>query len=222
MMKKIGLTCSIILLVNSVGICKSDVDVKTSIFFSAAGKYFITVYKGEFLSASDIRKRKQKKNRQSEPFVKGYNACIGELYKIDGSDTILVWRKKLLNTVAPAKCIVSDDGKYVATFDSWYPTLNDGKNVMVVYDSSGMAIANYSLNQISPHLVDASGSCFPGNHWRKETSFSNDSLIKITYSDKYDRIHKVKYDIIRQKFDNAPSISETEINLNPIENPEKD
>lgn len=215
MMKKIGLICSIIFLVNSVGICKSDVE--TSSFVSAAGKYFITVYKGEFLSASDVRKRKQKKNGQCEPFVKGYNACIGELYKIDDSDTILVWREKLLNVVAPAKCIVSDDGKYVATFDSWHPTLNDGKNVMVVYDSSGIAIVNYSLNQISPHLVDASGSCFPGNHWRKETVFSNDSSITITSSDKYDQIHKVKYDIIRQRFHNAFSISETEANVNPIE-----
>jgi len=45
--------------------------------------------------------------------------CAGELYRMNEKDSVLVWRRTLLNEVCPVYAIVSNDGSSIATFDNW-------------------------------------------------------------------------------------------------------
>ena len=54
---------------------------------------------------------------QNQPARQGW--CLAELYKANGADRTLVWKRYLINNVAPAKALVADSGKYVVTLGDW-------------------------------------------------------------------------------------------------------
>ena len=54
---------------------------------------------------------------QNQPARQGW--CLAELYKTNGADRTLVWKRYLINNVAPAKALVADSGKYVVAVGDW-------------------------------------------------------------------------------------------------------
>jgi hypothetical protein len=59
----------------------------------------------------------------------------------------LLWRKPLINEVAPVEVAISDkDGSFM-TFGDWGPT-GDRDSVVVVYSSQGAVVRNLSLTDI--------------------------------------------------------------------------
>ncbi len=54
---------------------------------------------------------------QNQPARQGW--CLAELCKTTGADRILVWKRYLINNIAPAKVLVADSGKYVVTVGDW-------------------------------------------------------------------------------------------------------
>jgi hypothetical protein len=68
--------------------------------------------------------------------------CYGKLDCISGTDTSLIWERKLLNENCPLDVIVSNDGSTIVTFDNWY-SAGHGVNVMVVYNEIGDAKRTY-------------------------------------------------------------------------------
>lgn len=54
---------------------------------------------------------------QNQPARQGW--CLAELYKTNGEDRTLVWKRYLINNFAPANALVADSGKYVVGVGDW-------------------------------------------------------------------------------------------------------
>ncbi len=64
--------------------------------------------------------------------------------KQDGTWTNL-WRRKLVNDVAPVSAMVPDSGRYVVTYDEWHYV---GKKPVVIYGENGGLIAELTLSDL--------------------------------------------------------------------------
>ena len=76
--------------------------------------------------------------------------CHATLYKTGENyiDRKVLWERDLENPISPYNAIVTNDGKYVVTFDDWYQ-LGKGENVMVVYGENGELLRKFELNEIT-------------------------------------------------------------------------
>jgi hypothetical protein len=63
----------------------------------------------------------------------------------DGKD-VAIWKRELVNT--PYRAVVSDDGKFVVTFDTWGRV--GFAHSLVIYGEQGRLIADYELDALFP------------------------------------------------------------------------
>ncbi len=107
--------------------------------------------------------------------------------KVEGDTWSPVWAMPLVNAIAPVSTIVSDDGRYVVTFDNWH-SVGFGPNVIVIYGPNGAHIRSLALTDLFPqHYMDALPRSVSSLQWRARngwrpnvgTRFSddNDALI---------------------------------------------
>ena len=99
-------------------------------------------------------------------------SCVGYLYKYEGSDTILIWTKKLINEDCPLSAIVSNDGNNVVTFNDWY---GSSMNAVVIYNNKGLLLKKFGLYEIVPRdiiFAESNTQIFLGGKHR----FSKDGL----------------------------------------------
>jgi len=54
----------------------------------------------------------------------------------------------LRNPISPATAIISNGGKWIATFDDWDPSIGQGENVLVLYRESGEFVKAWKLEDI--------------------------------------------------------------------------
>lgn len=70
------------------------------------------------------------------------------VYSVHPNDQLnLVSEFKLVNEVAPVTALVSDDGRYFATFDNWH-SLGFGADTIVIYRTDGSLIRSLSLEDV--------------------------------------------------------------------------
>ena len=74
------------------------------------------------------------------------DTCIGQLERRteDGS-YVPVWRKELVNAVAPVSALLTRDGRYVVTFDNWH-MMGYGDSTVVLYGAQGEKLASFGLS----------------------------------------------------------------------------
>ena len=99
----------------------------------------------------EIEKRnKNPKKYENSPLKDSIIPCHAKLYKKIGrwGRSELMWEKDLVNPIAPHNALITNNGKYVITFDDWYK-LGYGENVMVVYGDEGDMIKRYKLHEIT-------------------------------------------------------------------------
>ena len=99
----------------------------------------------------------------------------GTLYMALGREGNYVedWSRWLENPTAPHKVLVSDDGRYVVTFDEW-GGVGYGPNVVVVYGPGGQTLWKFALEDLLteeeiaavPHTV--SSRWWGGEHYFDE------------------------------------------------------
>ena len=106
--------------------------------------------------------------------------CTAELYRIEGTDAVLIWERTLLNYVCPVYAIVANDGSSIATFDNWYST-GYGVNVFVVYDEKGNAKKTYKLDEISPFPLNDYSTSISSLYWRKDVRYIDNDRIEIIF-----------------------------------------
>lgn len=104
--------------------------------------------------------------------------AIGRLERKLQNDTWeTVWDEPLLNEVAPTHALVSDDGRYVITFDNWYST-GHGENVVVIYRADGSLVRSMELTDLVPDyykgLLDHTVSSVL---WKKGEGFTSNSKL---------------------------------------------
>lgn len=57
------------------------------------------------------------------------------------------WEFRLLNEVSPVSALVSNNGKYVVTFDNWH-SVGYGDDVVVIYGPSGALVKKFGLEDL--------------------------------------------------------------------------
>ncbi|MDA8020314.1 MAG: energy transducer TonB [Thermoanaerobaculia bacterium] len=63
------------------------------------------------------------------------------------ADPELLSSFRLVNDVAPVSALVSDDGRYLVTFDNWHH-VGYGDDVVVIYRSSGELVSSHGLEDL--------------------------------------------------------------------------
>ncbi|MFM5932080.1 MAG: hypothetical protein ACKOPQ_14330 [Novosphingobium sp.] len=90
----------------------------------------------------------------------------GQLERLNGSQWQSVWTTALANEVAPVSVLVSDDGKWVVTFDNWH-SMGHGDNVVVIYGAEGTRVRSLRLDELMPaYFIDALAHSVSSIHWR--------------------------------------------------------
>ena len=95
--------------------------------------------KYEYISDNQIYKFIIKTNRNSE------GKCLGILKKERFLFDKTIWKGNLINKICPLKAMVTNNGKYVVTFDDWYSV---GKYPIVIYDKNGNLVKEHSLETL--------------------------------------------------------------------------
>jgi len=145
--------------------------------------------------------------KQKEKFLRSISEhdtiripCTGELYKINGTDSILIWKRPLLNEVCPVYAIISNDGSSIATFDNWYST-GYGINVFVVYDEKGNAKKTYKLEEISPLPLNDYSMSISSLYWRKDVRYIDNDRIEIIFETEDNKTANRIYNLKRLEFE---------------------
>lgn len=112
--------------------------------------------------------------------------CTAELCQINGGDSVLIWRKSLLNDICPVNVIIANNGSFVATFDNWYST-GYGVNIFVIYDDNGNAKKTYKLEEISPFPLNDYMLTTSSLHWNKGERFIDNERIEIVFGTEDDK-----------------------------------
>lgn len=125
--------------------------------------------------------------------------CMSALYKISNTDTLLIWKKPMLNDVCPVNAIVANDGSSVATIDNWY-SRGYGANVFVIYDANGEAKHTYQLNDFSPFPSNEYFTSVSSLHWCGGATYVHPLKISLTCINQQKQIRSVIYDVQLMKW----------------------
>ncbi len=145
--------------------------------------------------------------KQKEKFMRSISEhdtiripCTGELYQINGTDSVLIWKRPLLNEVCPVYAIVANDGSSIVTFDNWYST-GYGVNVFVVYDEKGNAKKTYKLEEISPFPLNDYSMSISSLYWRKDVRYIDNDRIEIIFETDENKTTKRIYNLKSLEFE---------------------
>jgi len=206
-----------ILLLFTTGISKADSweNYKVTEYFSVNKKYRLVVTptftpekyyewknfeRTKAIHNNEIDKRRAK-------FFKTLTAkdtvlipCHGKLFCITGTDTVLIWERKLLNDICPVSAIVSNDGSSIVTFDNWFSN-GYGGNVMVVYNYKGDAKRTYSLSEISPYPLNDYVTSISSIWWSSVERYLDNENVEIEFYTEKKETTKRIYNIKRLEFE---------------------
>ena len=98
---------------------------------------------------------------------------ILEARRSDGGWSEL-WRRELMNEVAPIHALVSNGGDHVVTFDNWH-SVGHGNDVVVIYNAKGRLIESFGLNDfLSVGHIETLPHSVSSIHWGDKHRFSVD------------------------------------------------
>jgi hypothetical protein len=145
--------------------------------------------------------------RKKEKFIQNISGqdtiqipCTAELYRINGKDSVSIWKKSLLNNYCPVYAIVANDGSSIATFDNWYST-GYGVNVFVIYNEKGEAKRTYKLEEISPFPLNDYSMSISSLYWNKNVRFIDNERIEIVFETKNKELKKKVYNTKKLEFE---------------------
>jgi hypothetical protein len=91
----------------------------------------------------------------------------------------LVWDRPLVNDVAPVSALVSDDGRYVVTFDNWH-SVGYGDDVVAIYGGDGTLIRAMALTDILPsYFLDGFSRTVSSLHWQHQSTRISGDLLQL-------------------------------------------
>jgi hypothetical protein len=129
--------------------------------------------------------------------------CHAKMFRKSHTGDSLIWEQKLINRIAPVTAIVSDDGKYLITFDEWF-SLGYGVDVMVVYDERGMLLKRYALEDISPFPINTYKMSISSIWWRCGQKFIDNQNLEICFVNENNEKVSAIYDLKELKIKNVP------------------
>lgn len=141
--------------------------------------------------------KKKKKFQPSDTLV---TPCFARMYKILKGNDSLIWEQQLINGIAPRDALVSNDGKYIVTFDNWH-SMGYGLDIMVYYNENGELIKRHKLEDISPFPINTYPLSISSLWWRCGSEFLDNERISICFMDKNEAIEKRIYNLTDQKIE---------------------
>ena len=171
-------------------------------YYSADSSYFVRVF--PFTTPVKYHKWQEaspKKKRRFSAKDTVQTPCHAMLYERTKVAPSLIWKQNLVNQIAPVDAIVSNDGRYVVTFDNHH-SMGYGKDVMVVYDYQGNLLKQYSLEQISPFPINRYVASRSSLWWHRTTpAFVTSDKLSLSYTTK-DTITKSRvYSLVKLDFE---------------------
>lgn len=124
--------------------------------------------------------------------------CHAIMYKKTKGADSLVWKKNLINEIAPVSAFVSNDAKYLVTFDNWH-SVGYGVDVMAYYDSQGNLVKRHMLEDISPFPINTYLMSVSSLWWMCDTKFIDNSRIEICFRNDKGNIAKKIYNLDEMK-----------------------
>lgn len=83
-----------------------------------------------------------------------------------------IWRRPLVNDVAPLTALITDDGRYVVTFDNWYSS-GYGQHVVSIYRADGSLVRSRPLTDFVPsNYIETLETTTSSVYWRKGEGFA--------------------------------------------------
>ncbi|GAB3162591.1 hypothetical protein [Telluribacter humicola] len=188
-----------ILLWGIIGSIKARADIwqppKIKVYYSDNLKYKLIItpqivpekyYRWEYFK-SNRHPQTKKMLRKKDKFLRNISAqdtvltpCTGELYDVSGAESVLIWKRSMLNNPCPVHAIIANDGSSVATFDNWY-SIGYGVNVFAIYNQKGDAKSTYKLEEISPFPLNDYGKSTSSLYWRKGAVFIDNERVELTF-----------------------------------------
>ena len=153
----------------------------------------------------EIKKRKIHPEKfLNKPMTDTITPCHAILYKKLGNFGLpeLIWEKELVNPIAPYEAMITNDGKYIVTFNDW-GKLGYGENVMVVYGENGDLLKQYRLHEIT-NLSESQLSVSVTSIWwylGYETYSEQPDKLKVLVLDKNAKIEQRIYNLSILKFE---------------------
>lgn len=116
-------------------------------YASRDGRFRVTVFPRQLAGALPYFEDKVEGREPAGQRPGGPSHCEATLEKLVGDRYEQVWRKPLVNEVAPVTALVSDlDGSFI-TFDNWHRK-GWGNDAIVIYSGSGELRKKFSLTDI--------------------------------------------------------------------------
>jgi len=140
----------------------------------------------------------QKKKKKFQPADTLVTPCYARMYKVADGKEKLIWEQKLINRIAPVTAIVSNDGKFLVTFDNWL-SMGYGVDVMVYYNEKGELIKRHMLEDISPFPINTYKISISSLWWRCGQEFIDNHRISICFMDENEVTKKIIYNLAEQK-----------------------
>jgi hypothetical protein len=153
----------------------------------------------------EIQKRKAHPEKYlNKPMKDTIIPCHAKLFKKLNNSGLpeLIWEKVLVNQIAPCEAMITNDGKYVITFDDWY-NRGYGENVMVVYGENGELLKKYKLNEIT-NFSEVQLNVSKTSIWwyfGHETYSEKPDRVKVLITDKNSKIEQRIYNLSTLKFE---------------------
>ena len=203
-MKKYILIILAILLADKV-LADTWASPKIRDYYSADSTFFVRIYPQDipekYFKWVNATPRKKKRFQPADTLV---TPCFARMYKVINGKDSLIWEQKLINIVAPVTAILSNDGKYLVTFDNWY-SMGYGVDIMVYYNEKGELIKRYMLEDISPFPINTYTTSISSIWWRCGQDFIDNQRILICFIDENEETVKRTYNLVKQKIEeNAP------------------
>ena len=129
-----------------------------------------------------------------------YTPCTAELYRMKGTDSVLVWKRTLLNYTCPVRAIIANDGSSVATMDNWY-SRGYGVNVFVIYDKHGNAKKTYKLEEFTPFPLNDYRASISSLYWYDGVKYIDNDRLEIVFRTKDGRGKKRVYNTKKLEFE---------------------
>ena len=139
----------VLLLVNSGANSDFWAPPEAKTYTSPNGTYRLTVFPRQLEGALPFFEDKLAEKPLAGQRPGGLKRCEAVLERRTGKGYGTIWRKPLVNDVAPTSALVSDiDGRFV-TFDNWHFT-GYGDDAIAIYDGNGVLIRKFALSDIIP------------------------------------------------------------------------
>ncbi|MEO9469596.1 hypothetical protein [Parasphingorhabdus sp.] len=152
----------------------------TKVFQSQDGKSRVTVSPRDLESQLEYFKDKIKDQENPGLPANAKNSKASAIIEVlsDAGKWEMSWQVDLVNEIAPVSVYLSNDTKYLVTFDNWH-SIGYGPSTIVYYERGAGLKRQYDLNEFLPdYYLKALPRSVSSRSWRKGDAVFDDTILR--------------------------------------------